>query len=835
MLVLVGFAWAVSVLIWPGLALDDSAAGRDWQSGVATALATIIAGLLALLLTVGLVAVQMRSTFSWIVVRSIIDVSARTSLLAVTVAGVVLPLVVAARPSAAGTRYAFAGFGWALLLTATGVWVGMARTAPEWLVDRAVRRGLRVAGRKAWWFLPVRTRLAGRTNILVELAAGTGLPHGEHRWAVLAAVVMVAARARAGDRVEELTVAVYRLSRTALDGRAEPSIAQDTVAALAALGVDQAHAPAVHSAVRQALAGIAQRARSNGHRLLADHALEALVEVTQARLTLLLADQCQPALATSTYPRTPRGLVPEPPEPCGGTYQNAKPQPDVAATDQPTVGDTDGPVACSVSAGGLRAAEAADRRPSPGGRPDRSREVLGTGGLRKMVDVVADGQRLGSADVAAVLETLGPGRDEDQAEENDEHRKALAAHEAHDLLEDATGTLEALLAAPRPDSGGWPGGWQGHGALDQDVRRIGRLVLGAYERYQYPPTDTVEEALENLAATFVADQPPRVDLLDDHTGWRIIHSRNDTGPPIAVGETLRDLMVAAFAAGFDRRALLTGCRLMAAITAAARAGQVSAAVTVHRELGRAIPGMTRHQPDHSVAHQHRESTLLAGLIAELDPMLAACMSDHRLKGLIDEVSTTFAWSTNANPYPLAAAVWRAHLAAAGWPMPPLRSERGLRQARSTSLRCQRRWSSTPRRNCASHPLTAIPSTLRRSSSPCGRTPRPPNAWGIRPLRTGYVTYSASSWTSTTVLAHRTRRVRIGLPARTGRLPSRHCMLSCDGWPSQRCSGYHRLAPHGDPRRSRVGAAGSAPIFAGCLRPPASPTASTTGWAVSPKR
>jgi hypothetical protein len=117
----VGLAWTAAVVWWPQIPLGDDSTSHGWQSQVAIGLASIVAGLVALLLTVGLAAVQLRASLSWRTLQGIVDVRARLGLLLIVGVGVGLPLWVAMVPSAIWIRWAFAGFGWALLLAAAMV------------------------------------------------------------------------------------------------------------------------------------------------------------------------------------------------------------------------------------------------------------------------------------------------------------------------------------------------------------------------------------------------------------------------------------------------------------------------------------------------------------------------------------------------------------------------------------------------------------------------------------------------------------------------------------------------------------------------------------------
>ena len=57
----------------------------------------------------------------------------------------------------------------------------------------------------------------------------------------------------------------------------------------------------------------------------------------------------------------------------------------------------------------------------------------------------------------------------------------------------------------------------------------------------------------------------------DRTGWRDPTSAEDTGLAASTATALATLMTLAFDAGFDRRALLTGRRILAAAAGTAQA------------------------------------------------------------------------------------------------------------------------------------------------------------------------------------------------------------------------------------------------------------------------
>jgi hypothetical protein len=110
------------------------------------------------------------------------------------------------------------------------------------------------------------------------------------------------------------------------------------------------------------------------------------------------------------------------------------------------------------------------------------------------------------------------------------------------------------------------------------------LAHSLYEQDQYSGTDTVENALEEIGIALLTDSDPQVSRPPDRTGWRDAHSPDDEDPSAAFGKALADLMVAAFEGGFDRRALITGRRLLAATTMAATSVYVPAAMSLGRSF-----------------------------------------------------------------------------------------------------------------------------------------------------------------------------------------------------------------------------------------------------------
>jgi hypothetical protein len=287
--------WAVAVLVWPRLPAGSDPAALGRVSTVLIAAASIDGGLVVLTLTVGLIALQMLSQFSWRLNRTIIDGSLIALISASVVSGVVWPLWVAAGPSPVWARWAFTSFGWSVLLIASAAWLAAERIQPAWLVARASRRALRLVERSRSARPEAQAKLATVGASLAELVASGGLPYGEYRKAVVSYVAVLAARCRAAGAIGEVTADLRDLAAHAQES-AVGARAEALSLALAGLGVAQARDYEVHTAVWQALMGLAARLRESGSSEAAGTALDALADVTDARVEFLLPDARIPEL-----------------------------------------------------------------------------------------------------------------------------------------------------------------------------------------------------------------------------------------------------------------------------------------------------------------------------------------------------------------------------------------------------------------------------------------------------------------------------------------------------------------------------------------------------------
>ena len=273
---------------------------------------------------------------------------------------------------------------------------------------------------------------------------------------------------------------------------------------------------------------------------------------------------------------------------------------------------------------------------------------------------------------AAALATMAAEKGRPQEEIRPRRaRPMMPEYEVNEMIEDTVTGLRALLPAPSPASAAWPSGWQGTGAFDRDVRRIARLAEGPYARRQYPATSIVEETLEEVAGLLRREPARSTEVPADRTGWRDPASAEDTGLAASTAMALATLMTHAFDAGFDRRALLTGRRILAAAASTAQAHDVPGLQAYAHAMNRVTADAFLHgRTSLTQAGRHRQMIVLAGLLAESDQLLA-CWQHPELRDAVDDITNYLVWRAPVDSVPtLAAACWQAQLLAAGWPVPP---------------------------------------------------------------------------------------------------------------------------------------------------------------------
>lgn len=634
LLILSAIAWGVIVWAWPGLHLGNSAGSRGLQSAVLIAAASIQAAVLVFGLAVGAVVLQVMAKYSWAVVRSVLLWWLLPVLVVVVGAGVVFPLWVSFSPTERLSTAAFAAFGWAVLATGASVWAIAQRMNPPSLSLQTRRRALTVLSRD------VRD---GRTvddvaDVLGQLAADAELPYDEGLRMVGTYTMVLADRARYAS-LGEVAVAVRALGERAT--RVESvGLASSVVRALWVVGLDQAEHPLVFDEVHRALAAVAADARGRGQRQVAGAALDALASVTARRVGQVL-----PPVGFCS-PRKP--LTPPPP-----------PKRSEAGFFPPPTFPSSLPGELTVRENTTPAAPRAKRRE----------------GLGRFVDDFAAENGTSAEDLAAALSAAlpRPARTEDstQTSRRDQH----AWWDDYELLDETVDTLVALLPSPQPSSTGWPTGWQGHGTFDADVQRLANLADGLYRQGKHVPSDLVESALEGIGVRLRMEQPAATDLPATRTGWRYPPTASEEGGIAAVtARGLSTLMSSAFDAGFDRRALSTGLRILASATASARRAERDAVVAYTAALTRFTRDTSLHGREAaSQAGGHRVQVVLIGVISECDQLLEAALQQKEhvrdIYEAAEDLALALAWNTpSGRMFDTVIAMLQSRLAAAGWPV-----------------------------------------------------------------------------------------------------------------------------------------------------------------------
>jgi hypothetical protein len=144
-------------------------------------------------------------------------------------------------------------------------------------------------------------------------------------------------------------------------------------------------------------------------------------------------------------------------------------------------------------------------------------------------------------------------------------------------------------------------------------------------------------------------------------------------------------MSSAFDAGFDRRALSTGLRILASATASAKRRDLDATTAYANALIRFSVDTSLHGLEaRSQAGAHRMQVVLVGLIAECDQLLDAARQQKGHVGeiceIIEDLASALVWNT---PRPrmsaTGVAMLQARLAAAGWAVGLSTSQRQLHE------------------------------------------------------------------------------------------------------------------------------------------------------------
>ena len=585
-------------------------------------------------LAVGAIVLQVMAQYSWAVVRSVLPGWLAPVLAVVVGGGVVFPLWAAFAPTGRQSTAAFAVFGWSLLAIGVTVWETARRMNPPSLSAVARRRALRVLSRD---------HRGGRASdvaaeVLGQLAAGAELPYQEGLLMVGTYALVLADRAREGSH-GEVAVAVRALGERAASAESA-ALASSVVRALWVLGLDQAAHPCVFDEAHKALTAIAGDARRRGQRELAADALDALTGMTAWRVGRAL-----PVVGYRTPPK-PRDPPPPPPRRSDDGFFPPRVYPSslpIGAEQEPTV---------------------------PAGSRASRLDLLN----RFVQDFAADDDMPAGNLAATLAAGLMRPADTHGSTGACEHGRS-AWWDDYELLDETVDALVALLPSPQPASTTWPSGWQGHGALDGDIRRLADLAGCLYRQGKHVPIDRVEDALEMIGARLRAEQPPATDLPVTRTGWRYPPMRNEEGGIARVtADCLSRLMSSAFDAGFDRRALSTGLRILASVTASAQQGDRDATVAYANALIRFTLDTSRHGLEaQSQAGSHRMQAVLIGLISETDQLLEAARRQKghipQISQAVEELTTALTWNAPlARMYAVPVAMLQARLVAAGWPV-----------------------------------------------------------------------------------------------------------------------------------------------------------------------
>ncbi len=627
-------AWAAVVWIWPGLHLGNSASSRGLQPAVLIAAASIQAAVVVLGLAVGAIVLQVMANYSWAVVRSVLPGWLTPVPVAVVGAGVVFPLWVSFSPTARLSTAAFAAFGWSILAVGATVWETVQRMNPPSLSVHTRRRVVTVLSRDRR-----RGRASGGVaEVLGQLVADAELPYDESLRLVGSYTIVLADRARSGSP-EEVAVAVRALSERAVSVESA-ALAVSIIRALWVLGLDQAGHPRVFDEVHSALATIARDARKRGQREIASAALNALADITIERVGR--------ALLPVGYRTPPKPRIPPPPPA----------RSDAGFFERP-------PFPSSLPP------DSSSHVPMKPARSKTSRREL----LNRFVLDFAAGDSKPAEELAATL-AAGLVRPADvEANARSARTNATGWWSDYDLLEETAGTLTSLLPSPQPASTGWPAGWQGHGTFDADVQRLASLADRLYRQGKHVPTDLIEAGLEMIGVRLRTERPPSTDLPAARTGWRYPPTRREAGGIAATtASCLSTLMGSAFDAGFDRRALSTGLRILASTTAsvgrADRDGTVAYTnALIQFTLDKSLHGFEAS----SLAGGHRAESVLIGVIAECDQLLNAARDqkghDREIYEAEEDLTSALVWNTpNPRSFSTAIAMLQTRLAAAGWPV-----------------------------------------------------------------------------------------------------------------------------------------------------------------------
>ncbi|GAA2678533.1 hypothetical protein Apa02nite_024140 [Actinoplanes palleronii] len=598
---------AVALTVVWLMPISRAADAGSYQATVDAAIAAVAAALLVVIPAVVAVATQALSQFSWRTVSVVAGWRMATSVGVAALLGVCVPLGLAANPSAVTTRAAFTCLVLSIVIVGGATSSGARRATPEWLVNHVARRALRSE--------PGRRRdLSREVAVLGDLVGSSRLPVAEHR---LAAVTWSVTLCSGPNTVWEADDVARSVREVGADlGRETAPVHQAAVMALTALGVRLSWSQTVCGAVLDVLFDLAVQDRAAGRHQVAAEALDGVAEVVVARLVHVMTPQ--DVLAVVELPAWPDKPAPAPPS---------------------------------------RATRLADRALTPRVTPTVRPQLEGSA----YDQVHASTREPANVDtISRLLSTLVP---DDLSARFPNAAPAPGFDGSYELLESTVDRLLAVLASPRSASIGWSGGHHEAGSFGADIERLTRIGTALYTQRRYSRCDAIETHLETIGVKLIgADSGPSIPA--DRTGWRVAHLSRRPSPAALIAEALRDLGIAAFRNGYDRRALLTGRRLLSLATAAANADDQVALSVYTDALYLFVNRSTYHTSSPAVAA--RGAVVIAGLLRESDDLRRALpVRAVEAENPTDRLRY-LPWQASGSEFELAAQAWQSVLRAAGW-------------------------------------------------------------------------------------------------------------------------------------------------------------------------
>ncbi len=556
--------WTIGTFTWPGLR-DPSRV-----TSVLTTLATISAASIVLGLSVALVGLQMLSRYGSRASRIVIAQPVVASLILVDgIFGVALPVWATIEPWHWLARLGFAAFSWGILALAIASYLILSRLNPCWLTLRLVNKEfpLAMAATDALF-----TRLGELQSTLLEIAAGTA--ESESGWPVTLRAIALVDLAR--YRIDAKNAGLFQFVDTMTERTRSPSNssgppeAKAAVLSLLALSSDDSDVTlAVVKALRKLVHDAIQQ-----HQPVRPSLLDEIAGLVTDHLLVLVAPATIDWIAAQRPSDPPRGVLFPMPEAHVVTWEAIRTwltRPSAPERSEwKTLSDL------------VPRYEQEDKHV-----PEETVELIDVSSMvepdaAQLVPESSEGDVRHRDDhgIDADNSTPDPALDEVEEEERSPEARAAiveARHRhsaAYDLQVEGVSLLMSACAAPTPDDTTWPGGWRGVDALQEDIQRLSSISVSLYESGRYPLTDRVEQTIETIAARVVRERrsEPHADELSNVTGWRVGETTLERTTASAATEALRELAIAAWRAGFARRALLTIRRLVSIITVVTQSG-----------------------------------------------------------------------------------------------------------------------------------------------------------------------------------------------------------------------------------------------------------------------